>query len=224
MLCIVQARLSSERLPGKMLMDLRGRPLLGRVLDRLSGSRCLRRIVVATSVLESDDPIVAFCAREGAACFRGPLDDVAERFRGIVHQESSPAFVRISGDSPLIDPAIVDRAVGYFSSHADCDLVTNVFLRTFPKGQSVEVVRTQSFLELFRAPRDREQQEHVTRAFYQAPERHRIVSFTSGAQAGTDNLSVDTPTDLARVQRVLDRCENRPGSWSELLSLLRQVG
>jgi spore coat polysaccharide biosynthesis protein SpsF len=223
MLVIVQARLSSIRLPGKMLMDLCGRPLLGRVVDRLGRAQHVSRIVVATSDASSDEAIARFCAREGIACHRGPLEDVAERFRQAASQAAAPAFVRISGDSPLIDPALVDRAIGYFRQE-ECDLVTNVLVRSFPKGQSVEVLRTATFARLCDTLADGDHREHVTKAYYQAPAGFRIVSFTSGVDAGTANLSVDTPEDFARVRALLEGCADRPGGWRELLASARLSG
>lgn len=113
MLCILQARMSSKRLPGKMLMQ-QASALLGRTLDRLGHSKTIGRLVVAISDSVTDDPIADFCAVEGVNCFRGSPDNVAERFRQVLAQERVTQFMRISGDSPLIDPALVDQTVRYF--------------------------------------------------------------------------------------------------------------
>lgn len=220
MLAIVQARLSSARLPGKMLLDLCGRPLLARVLERLARASLVRGIVVATSTEPGDDAIAAFCSQHGLACQRGPLEDVAERLRGVASREGAPAFVRISGDSPLLDPALVDRAVRHYQA-GDCDLVTNVLVRTFPKGQSVEVVRFAAFDRMCRSMSDPAQREHVTRGFYVQPAAFRIVSFTSGIDAGAVNLSVDTAEDFARVQRLIEACGDPLPGWRELLDIER---
>lgn len=220
MLAIVQARLSSTRLPGKMLMDLCGKPLLARVVERLLQARLVRQVVVATSTDASDDAIAAFCARHAIKCQRGPLDDVAERFRGAAVSEAAQAFVRISGDSPLLDPALVDQAIRYYQ-HGDCDLVTNVFVRTFPKGQSVEVVRFAAFERLCGSMADDAEREHATSGFYAHPHDFCIVSFTSGMDAGSVNLSVDTPEDFARVQRLIETAGNQPRGWRELLDNYR---
>jgi spore coat polysaccharide biosynthesis protein SpsF (cytidylyltransferase family) len=222
MLCIVQSRMSSRRLPGKPLLDLKGRVLLGRVLDRLGQARRLSRIVVATSECRDDQPIADFCARERIDCVRGSLDDVADRFRAVVERKAADAFVRISGDSPLIDPALVDRAVIHFEQ-GDCDLVTNVQPRTFPKGQSVEVLLSETFVRACDAMTTDSQREHVTRIYYDRPDAHRIVSFTSGLALGHVNLSVDTPADVAVVDAVLERCGNRPGGWLELVAAHQAV-
>jgi spore coat polysaccharide biosynthesis protein SpsF len=218
MIGIVQARFSSARLPGKMLMDVCGRTLLGRVIDRLSRSKLLEDIIVATSTEASDDAIAHFCEREAVKCRRGPLNDVAERFKQVARLAGAEAFVRISGDSPLLDPALVDRAIGYFRQ-SECDLVTNVHVRSFPKGQSVEVVRCATFADVCASVSAVEDREHVTKAYYAAPGRYRMVGFTSGLDVGTVNMSVDTATDLAVVKRVIELTAGNPGGWRELLSV-----
>jgi spore coat polysaccharide biosynthesis protein SpsF len=221
MLAIVQARQSSARLPGKMLMSVAGRSLLGRVVDRLGQARTLTKIIVATSTDRSDQPIVDFCVAENIACYRGPLADVAARFRGAAEHEGADSFVRINGDSPLIDPALVDMAVGYYQVDR-CDLVTNVFTRTFPRGQSVEVLRAEALEALCRQMKD-DDREHVTRAFYRNAHAFRIVSITSGANAGAVNFCIDTADDLSRVERLVSVAPNGAG-WRELLAAHDSLG
>ncbi|SRR5581483_1684301 len=216
MLAVVQVRMDSARLPGKALMELCGRPLLGRVVDRVSSAKAVSRVIVATSTSSSDGGIAAFCAREDIRCYRGPLDDVAERFRQVVNLEVAEAFVRINGDSPLIDPALIDQAVKYYKQE-ECDLVTNVLVRTFPKGQSVEVIRSSVFERLCGLLTNPDQKEHVTKAFYDNPNDFRIVSFTSGMNAGAVNLSVDTADDFMRLEKLINLAGSDRG-WRELLA------
>ena len=146
MLAIIQARMSSHRLPGKVLTPVAGKPILKRVYERLSKSKELSEIVVATSQAASDQLIVDFCVREGIPVHQGSLDNVSERLLDCARNLGANRFVRISGDSPLIDPSIVDQAV-LFQRGKACDLATNVQVRSYPKGQSVEVIRTDSFAE-----------------------------------------------------------------------------
>jgi len=222
MLCILQARLSSRRLPGKMLLDVRGRVLLGRAINRILKARKVSKLIVATSDHQSDQPIVEFCARERIQCSRGSLDDVADRVREIIEREQARAFVRISGDSPLIDPALVDQAIGYFEI-GHCDLVTNVLARTFPKGQSVEVILSETFFQTCKSLVTNHHREHVTKIFYENPQMYRIVSFTSGMDLGHVNLCIDTPEDLVKVKSVLEKAENNPGGWQELASIYQTL-
>ena len=141
MLVIIQARLSSVRLPGKVLRPLAGRPMLAQLVDRLKMAKRVGAIIVATSTETDDDAIARFCADMGVRCFRGPVADVAERLTEAAEDAGAEAFVRINGDSPLMCPAIVDAVIELYEAQ-DVDLATNVQTRTFPRGLSVEVIRS----------------------------------------------------------------------------------
>jgi len=221
-MALVQARYGSSRLPGKVLSDLNGRPLLGWVLDRLKRCKTLSIIVVVTSYEESDNPIVEFCQSEGTNIFRGPLSNVAQRFCNAVDKFQSDAFVRVSADSPMIDPSIVDQAVEMFGSGM-YDLVTNVQTRTFPKGQSVEVLNTNTFfrtVKLINTPYD---QEHVTSFYYKNPEMFRISNFESGADLGDLQLSIDTEEDFSIMKQLMARVDPNVATWQELAAELRVI-
>lgn len=217
---IVQARMSSARLPGKILREICGKPLLAWLLDGLDLCTALAGTLVATSTEPSDDPVEAFCARRKTPCFRGPLDDVAARFLAAAEANGLDAFVRICGDSPLLDPHLVDKAVALFRT-GNADLVTNVLRRTFPKGQSVEVAGVEAMrraVEAMTTPQDR---EHVTRHFYAHAADYRIRSFESGGDFGAVNFCVDTAEDLERLSALAARlAANAPRlGWRELLAL-----
>jgi len=219
MLAIIQARLSSKRLPGKVLRPLAGRPMLAHLLDRLAQARALSSVVVATSDRADDDPIAELCARGGVRCYRGQLDDVAERLAGAAEWMGAEAFVRICGDSPLTDPALVDAVVELYQG-ADIDLATNVQVRTFPKGLSVEAVRVAA---LRRAQRLMEpgEAEHVTQVFYRRPQDFRIANLTSGHDWGGVQMSIDTAEDFALAERMLAAIARSPARYGlgELLAL-----
>ena len=143
--CIITSRMSSKRLPEKALHQLQGKPMLRHVHDRLLKCKKVSRIIVATSVEKDDDAIADYCNIHGISVFRGSLNDVSKRLIDCVYKYPCDAFVRISGDSPLIDPKLVDKVIEAYSEKF-YDLCTNVFVRTYPKGQSVEVIRTKTFL------------------------------------------------------------------------------
>lgn len=193
----------SRRLPGKVLANVRGKPLLGYVLERLQRCADVERIAVATSTDPSDDSISTFSKRWGIPCYRGPLQDVASRMLAAARAEDCEAFVRISGDSPLIDPSLVDKAAKLYREQR-VDLVTNVHERTFPKGQSVEVISVQSMASACEAMMTEAEREHVTPYFYSHPECFRIVSFTAAEPRGQLQLSVDTGVDLRRFELILE--------------------
>jgi len=210
--------MSSRRLPGKVLMKLGGRELLGWVIDRVRMVSDLS-VVVATSVEESDNAIKVFCEREGVQCYRGPLDNVAKRFAMVIEGEGCEAFVRICADSPLIDPKLIDMAVSLYKI-ARCDLVTNVLSRSFPKGQSIEVVKADTFMDALGHMHTEDHYEHVTSYFYKNHQRYSIVSFSSGFDAATVNLCVDTKEDLRVIQQIVLSGEGSLGGWQSLVGRL----
>src|SRR5262245_47799473 len=203
MLVVIQARFSSARLPGKVLRPLAGKPMLGWVIDRLRAAQCVTRIVVATSAEASDDAVAAYCGQQGIDCFRGSLHDVAARLAAATDWAKAEAFMRVSGDSPLMLPAVVDAVIEAFD-YARPDLATNVHRRTFPKGLSAEAI-TLAGLRRARALMQPGEEEHVTGPFYRCPEQFRIVNLISGHDWGALQLSVDTADDFALVERMLMR-------------------
>lgn len=219
MLAIIQARMTSSRLPGKVLQPVAGKPLLNWVHTRLSSATELSEVVVATSVSVSDNPIVEFCRRIGISVYRGSLESVAQRLLDCARSQQSSEFVRISGDSPLIDPMLVDQAVVLHKQESP-DLTTNVQFRSFPKGQSVEVIRTRALESALSQMRDPRDLEHVTRYFYLNPQEFFIENFFSEVPIGDVQLSVDTVEDLKVVDKILtqlgDDC-----SWRQAAELRR---
>jgi spore coat polysaccharide biosynthesis protein SpsF len=196
--------MSSRRLAGKALRAIRGRALLGHVVDRMRRSRTIDGLLIATSTAPEDDAIAEFTQTEGVELYRGALDDVAGRLLNAALAARAGALVRINADSPLIDPAIVDRAVELFRQQSP-EVVSNVVRRTFPKGQSVEVVAVPALKRAVAAMTTPDEREHVTPWFYANPTRVRIVSFESENPQPEMQLSVDTLEDLQRVETILAR-------------------
>ena len=217
MLCILQSRMSSSRLPGKMLMNIGGRLLLDRVINRITLAKKVSKLVVATSTDPGDDMIADFCAKKGIACYRGSLEDVAGRFIQLINGEKAEAFIRINGDSPLIDPLLIDRAVAYFEM-GECDLVTNVFMRSFPKGQSVEILLTETFRKAYAEMTNVDEFEHITKVYYTNPENFRILNFTSGGTYSELNMCVDTLEDMNRIERLISNLPVDTLGWKEIAS------
>ena len=222
MLVIVQARYSSARLHGKILRELAGKPLLAWTLQRLRFSSLCSKVVIATSLDASDDLTEDFCTKYGALCFRGPLENVARRFLEVLDKFQGNAFVRISGDSPIIDPKLVDQAINEFRA-GRYDLVTNVQKRTFPKGQSVEVLNTDKFIRVVESLREPNDQEHVTSFYYKNPEMFEIFNFESGADLGDLQLSIDTEEDLSILNQLMARVDPNVATWQEFVAELRAV-
>ncbi len=211
----------SSRLPGKVLRELGGRAILEHLLERLGRARSIDRVLVATSVDPSDDPIAARCAGLGVACHRGSLDDVAGRFAEAVDRYELSSLVRVSADSPFLDPAVVDRVVAALVP--GIDLATNVHPRTFPRGQSVEAITSEAFrraLGLMDLPGDR---EHVTPALYRHADRFTIRNVCAETDDSDLRMVVDDAADLERAERAIARMSRPPADHglSDMIRIYR---
>ncbi|MBV8650760.1 MAG: acylneuraminate cytidylyltransferase, partial [Alphaproteobacteria bacterium] len=172
--------------------------------------------VVATSTEAADDAVAAFATASGIPCHRGPEDDVLRRFIDAAERFALDAVVRVSGDSPFLDPAIVDAAVATFRS-GSWDLVTNVQVRSFPKGQSVEVVAAAALRHAAEATLNPSNREHVTPYFYARPEAFRIHNIAAPDPHPLLQLSIDTEADFQRAEALLAA----GGAMAPLAELIR---
>lgn len=221
---IVFARMDSVRLAGKVLADLCGRPLLGRVLDRVRKASEAMPVILATSDREIDDPVAAFAAHEGVTLFRGDCDDVAGRALACCDHVGIERFVRISGDSPFMPPELIDQVMAALPENG-ADLLTNVFPRTWPAGASVEVITTDA-LKRAHSNMSLKEREHVTSAFYSRPEDWRIVNLAAPDGAFDDmRLTVDTGEELEIARAISARLGAHPerASLEEVVSHLKAV-
>ncbi|MGH2822444.1 MAG: cytidylyltransferase domain-containing protein [Thermoleophilaceae bacterium] len=204
---VTQARMTSARLPGKVLRPLDGkRPCLQFVVERLQ--RCERPdlLVVATSDDRSDDPVADLCERLGVAVHRGAHEDVAGRYLETVDRFALDAFVRVTADSPLIDQRLVDHGIELFEE-GGADIVTNVFPSTFASGHSLEVVDSQAFRKAYREMSEPTHFEHVTNYLYRHAERFRIRNFESGRDEGGIDVSLDTEEDARLIEAIIGRMD-----------------
>ena len=222
---IVQARMSSTRLPGKVLLPIGGRPMLSYQLERLRRVRAQDLIVIATTVNAADDPIVEFCAAEGVRCTRGPELDVLRRYHEAATAVGASVVVRVTSDCPLIDPDVVDDVMRIFNaSRGTLDYVSNMLEPSYPCGMAAEVMST---LALSRAdveatsPVDR---EHVTPFLYRNPQRFRLRSVRLGMDLSANRWTVDTPEDFELVRRILETLHPHTPDFdmNDVLALLEQ--
>lgn len=199
---LVQARMSSRRFPGKVLAKLAGRPLIDHVVERCGAAFGDDLVVVATSTERSDDPLARHLRERGCRVFRGELDNVLGRFQQCLLAHPCEWFVRISADSPLIDPQLIVRVAERRAPQFD--LVTNVQTRTFPAGQSVEVVRAQPFTALDAASLSTDEREHVTLVYYRQAQRFRVRSVVSRDPGlARQSMAIDTPEDLRALEALI---------------------
>lgn len=197
----VQARMSSSRFPGKVLAPLEGFPVLYHVVTRATMAVGKERVCLLTSDHASDDPIVAYTQRFlEVPVFRGSLFDVFDRFSSALKLYPCDWVMRISADSPLIDPNLMQAMIRL--TEKPCDLISNVVERTFPSGQSVEIIKS-SLLEQVRSEiLSNSDREHVTPFFYRNQDRFFIKSVkASAAEWADERMVVDTPQDLDLIKR-----------------------
>jgi len=194
--------MNSKRLFGKVLHSVEDKPLLSYLIDRIANSKLASSILIATSFEKNDDKIVRYCSSYNIPFYRGFLDDVAGRILGAAKHIKADAFVRINGDSPFIDAIIIDQAISIFKKN-NYDLVTNVFPRSFPVGQSVEVIRTSTFEKAYQKMTTIDHFEHVTKYYYEHPDDFRIQNFTNNRDLSNYRLVVDTPEDLIRIEKII---------------------
>lgn len=201
-LTILQARMSSSRLPGKVMRPLLGRPMMARQVERLRRAQSLKRIVVATST-NIEDALVADTASEiGCETFRGSLEDVLGRYQATL-QAFGPAdhVVRVTADCPLTDPAIIDQIVS-LHLESGADYTSNTVDRTFPKGLDVEIFKA-PLLEIAAAESTEEyEREHVTPFFYRRTERFRIAQLIQPIDNSKLRWTVDTHADFIFAEYV----------------------
>ena len=219
---IVQARMGATRLPGKPLMEVRERPLLSYQVERLRRCRNVDEIVIATTNKETDQPIVDFCRHEQVPFFRGDENDVLARYLQAAKAFSADVVVRITGDCPLIDPVIVDFAVGfYLESYPSFDYVSNVLpdSRTYPRGLDVEVFSFKSLEKAALQSHAQEFREHVTLYIYEHPEEFKLGSFIAAPDMSNYRWTVDTPEDFQLISTILETVypKNPTFTYSDLL-------
>lgn len=200
----LQARMSSSRLPGKVLTPLLGKPLFLHVFERVAQVLDPKHILIVTSSDPSDDPLCEELERRSLRFFRGPLDDVLGRFTAAWQASPSDWIIRISCDSPMISPDVIRQVAERRDD--DFDLITNVFPRSFPKGQSVEILNASLFKKLASEPLLPHHREHVTQYVYENPQRFRIKNVTNPAgDQSSQSDAIDTPEELERLRAKLDR-------------------
>jgi spore coat polysaccharide biosynthesis protein SpsF len=213
---VVQARMGSTRLPGKVLMDLGGRTALGLQLLRLRRA-ALDELVVATSDRSIDDAIVAEAATVGVCVVRGPEHDVLGRFGAVLQTVSADDVVRLTADCPLTDPHLVDDIVARHRA-AKADYTSNTIIRSFPDGLDVEVVSRSALEVALQEATAEEEREHVTPFIYRRPERFRLAQFVGDFALERERWTLDTKEDLERLRDIVMHLDDPiTASWTAVL-------
>jgi len=222
---IIQARMGSSRLPGKSLLPLAGKPVIQHVVERIKAVSSIDKVVVATTDAPQDDVLVAALEESGVEVFRGSETDVLGRYAGAVRQYGGSAVVRITGDDPLKDPAVIDMVVRCFlAAEGFFDYVSNTIRPTFPEGQDTEIFRSESLFEIDALAKSLYDREHVTPYFYRHQERFRCFNVVNDIDLSHHRWTLDTEDDL-KFFTVVFNALGGPGkivTMPEVLELLER--
>jgi spore coat polysaccharide biosynthesis protein SpsF len=199
LIVIIQARSNSKRFNNKVLYKIYNKPIIWHVVSKIKKSKNVKKIIIATSKNKTDDKLIKYLTKIKINYYRGSLTNVAKRLCDAAEKNKAKFFMRISADSPLIDPVIIDKAIKIFNSQKKkYDIITNVFPRSYPKGQSVEIIKT-SKLRYFLSKFNKEQKEHVTKYFYKNYKNFMIKNFMSVENKAKIKLAIDTKNDLKLI-------------------------
>ena len=218
-LVIVQARLSSTRLPGKVLQSLEEKPMIDYQLLRISKCKFVRKIVVATSEEKSDDLLVEHLIRNSYEFVRGSLNDVLTRFIKVLDFYHPDYVIRITGDCPLVMPEIVDLMIEEFEKSGP-DYLSNAVEPSFPDGLDIEIVKSSVLRELNTMKLSPTEREHVTLGIYSRPDIFKVQNFRNETDLSMERWTVDYPEDLDFIREIV-RFEN---TQSELLTFSQVLG
>ena len=221
---IVQARMSSSRLPGKVLKRVLGKPLLELQIERLKGSQQIHELVIATSQDSSDDPIEKLCVKLKTPCFRGSLKNVLERYYLAARQFQADCVIRVTGDCPLIDPQVVDSVVEHFlQQNPSVDYCSNILDPTFPRGMDTEIFTMPSLERTYREASKEEEREHVTPYIYHSG-KFAIVHYKNSQDLSHLRWTVDEESDLTVVRQIFEALypQNNRFTLNDCLEFIRQ--
>lgn len=219
---VIQARMGSTRLPGKVLMTLLDRPVIQWVHERALRIPGVDEVVIATSTSATDDPLASWCEANGALLFRGSPDDVLDRYARCAQRHDADAVVRITADCPLLDPAVSGRVVQAFLDREGCDYASNTQPPTFPDGLDTEVMSRRALEMSADEAVEQFDREHVTQFIRRHPERFAAESIVCEHDNSGDRWTLDEPADLVFLSAVAQRLRHvgASGSMSEVLAVL----
>ena len=219
---IIQARMGSSRLPGKSLADIEGQPMLARVVERVLKAEIPDLVIVATSNLKQDDPIVSLCHYRKWPIFRGSEDNVLDRYFRCMTQYKGSIVIRVTADCPLIDPELIDQVIQkLFDTRTN--YCSNVAPRTYPKGLDVEAFTGAALSKIWRDAKDDDEKEHVTLYVHNHPDQFSISNVSATRDYSSHRWTVDTRDDLERVRRIFQIMGRDYFPWCETLEKTRSI-
>lgn len=221
---IIQARMGSARLPGKVLLEVEGKPLICYLLERVAAAKSIGKVIVATSTEPMDDPIAKLCKEKNVACYRGNHEDVLDRYYQAARQFKLERIVRLTADCPLIDPKIIDSLVSVYIK-GDYDYVANTTPPkwTFPIGMDVEVFSFNALERAWHDEKDPDQREHVTFHLWKNPNKFSLFRVDLEVDLSKYRLAVDYPNDFEIVKLILKNLyhENPLFTMEDIIEFLK---
>ncbi len=223
-LAVIQARMGSTRLPGKVLKTIAGKTMIERIFDRLKACNEVDTIALATSTNKENDALAEHATHIGLATYRGNENDLISRHGEALRKFKGDALIRITADCPLVDPLIVDEMVKLFRKSPDFDLVTNIFPRSFPKGLDIEIISSEAFAKLDKDVTDPYYRELLTYYIMEHPQTFRIMNFPYEKDLSLLRWTVDYQEDLEFVEKIYDTLlkEKPIFTMQDVLTLLEE--
>ena len=217
---VIQARAGSTRLPGKVLADLGGRPVLEWVVRAARAATLVDEVIVATSTQAGDDAVAGLAASLGVHVVRGSEDDVLSRFIAALDAHPADAVVRLTADCPLLDPTLIDAVAGAWAAAPTHDYVSTVLVRCLPRGLDVELVSAQALRTVDRMATGHDR-VHVTSALYADPTAYRLLGLCVTPPADDLRVTLDTAEDLVLLRALVAVLPDAPPAWRDVVATLR---
>jgi spore coat polysaccharide biosynthesis protein SpsF len=216
---IIQARMGSSRLPGKVMMDIMGKPMLKHTIERLKRIKTPNTIIIATTYSKKDDIIAKLALEEKINCFRGDEEDVLMRYYQAAKEYKIDTVVRITADCPLIDPGLVDEVIDFYLKNQPLNYASNTIKRTYPRGFDIEIFSFSALEKAFKNATKPYQREHVTPFIY---ENERCLNYKSDKDYSKYRVTVDTAEDFKLIDRIFDFFGNNEFSYQKVIDLLNK--
>ncbi len=197
---IIQARIGSTRLPGKVLREIMGRPMLSFMLERLSFCDLIDEIVIATTTSERDKPIVEFCLKNNISYYRGSENDVLDRFYNTAVESGANIILRLTADCPLIDPRIIDKIISQFTKNSNLDYMNTA--PTYPEGVDAEIFTFFALEKAWNNAKLNTEREHVTAHIWSNPKEFNFTSLQYSRDLSKYRFTVDEPEDFEVVKSI----------------------
>jgi len=219
-ICISQARMTSSRLPGKILREVCGRSLLDYHVSRLRASQEIDILIIATTVNSTDDVIENYCTEKNVGCVRGCEDDVLSRYYQAMKGQNADIIVRVTSDCPLIDPMLVDHLITYFKAHRDQYDYVTFGRENFPRGLDAEVFSREALESAYHLGQEDFQREHVTPYIYRDKSQFRCGIYPSQDVSGHHRWCVDEPRDFELIEKMLSALDGTDDfTWQDCRAL-----